>query len=88
MPGVLPVLGLYVAPHPLPAVPQESAPREAQAMTDAEYMRDYRKNNPDYVARLKKLAWARAEATKEVVRRHKGEYNKVLLEIKRKKGLL
>lgn len=54
----------------------------------AEYMRDYRANNPDYVARLKKLRKARSEAAAELVKRHKGEYNKILLEIKAKEGLL
>lgn len=54
----------------------------------AEYMRDYRANNPDYVRRLGKLRRARSEATKELVRRYKGEYNKILLEIKKRDGLL
>lgn len=88
MPGVLSGLGLRVAPQSIPAAPQETAPRKAQAMTDAAYMRDYRKNNPAYVKRGKKLARARAEAAQEVVRRHQGEYTKILLQIKKREGLL
>lgn len=57
-------------------------------MTDAAYMRDYRANNPDYRARLKKLARARAEAAATIVKRHQGEYTKVLLAIKKREGLL
>lgn len=57
-------------------------------MTDAAYMRDYRANNPQYRARLRKLAKARAEAAQEIVRRHQGEYTRVLLAIKKRDGLL
>jgi hypothetical protein len=56
--------------------------------TAAEWARDYRKNNPDYVKRQKSLEKARRTALLRLKHRHKGDYERILSVVKREMGIL
>lgn len=56
-------------------------------MGDGKYMADYRRRNPDYVRRQKKLEAARNEARRTLSERYETEYEAILAEIRKREGL-
>jgi hypothetical protein len=53
----------------------------------AEYARDYRRNNPDYVKRQRNLERARRTALLQLKNRYPTEYEKILALVKREMGI-
>jgi hypothetical protein len=54
---------------------------------DAEQMREYRVDNPDYTQRNRKLNSARSAAARRLAVLHPVEYARLLEQEKRKRGL-
>jgi hypothetical protein len=57
-------------------------------MTQAEYMRDYRKRNPSALERQRKLQTAVGKALRELRDLHRTEYERLLTKHKAKAGLV
>lgn len=55
--------------------------------SDPDYMKEYREKNPNYRKRNNDLTKARDKAKQILVERHRSEYNRIYIEVRKEMGI-